>query len=323
MRNPKMKSKDSFIFDPITNEYNTKKSLYERVVKFVMNEFENYFEDVYTDSIYHVKGRVKNLWSIYEKMVRRKTISLMNIKDICGIRIVCLNQFDKEFVYKFIKDNPNFESVDREIIRNREDGYSGWHIKIQAKVTYKGVTNWHPVEIQLRTLAEDYFNTKSHREVYKKLINLPFDWKKRMKELRRKIDEIEKLSGTLREEWEKINASMEFPQQNYLNIKSIQAIIKSELGEELSTIEAHEIFKYFLMFGINQIHILKKIIKDSSLEERFNSIKGNINFRQSRPFDIIITKMTLYLTTDEIAISMAHQIIRNIAKDEASGSQRP
>ncbi len=32
MRNPKMNSKDSFIFEPITNEYNTKKSLYERVV---------------------------------------------------------------------------------------------------------------------------------------------------------------------------------------------------------------------------------------------------------------------------------------------------
>jgi len=323
MKNPKMKSKHSFIIDPIANEYNTKKSLYERVVNFVMSEFENYFEDVHTDSIYYVKGRVKNLWSIYEKMVRKKTRSLMNIKDICGIRVVCLNEFDKEFVYKFIENNPNFGSVDREIISRREDGYSGWHIKMQARVTYKGITKWHPVEIQLRTLAEDYFNTKSHREIYKKLINLPFDWKKMMKELREKVDEIEKLSGTLREEWEKINASMEFPQQNYLNIKSIQAIIKSELGEELSTEEAHQIFKYFLIFGINQIHILRKIIKDSSLEDRFNSIKENIHIRQYRPLDIILIKMTLYLTTDDIAISMVHQFIRNMKKIEPSGSHRP
>lgn len=323
MRNPKMKSKDSFIFDPITNGYNKKKSLYERVVKFVMNEFENYFEDVHTDSIYYVKGRVKNLRSIYEKMVRKKTISLMNIKDICGIRIVCLNEFDKEFVYKFIKDNRNFHSVDRKIIRNREDGYSGWHIKMQAKVTYKGITTWHPVEIQLRTLAEDYFNTKSHREIYKKLINLPFDWKKRMKELREKIDEIEKLSGTLREEWEKVNASMEFPQQNYLNIKSIQAIVKSELDEELSKKDAHQIFKYFLIYGINQIHILRKIIKDSSLEERFISIKEKTHIQQYRPLDIILFKMFLYLTTDDIAISIMRQFIRNIEMDEPTGSQRP
>jgi len=77
MKNPRMKSGDSIIIDPITNEYNKKKSLYERVVMFVMAEFENYFEDVQTDSIYYVKGRVKDLLSIYE--IGRHKNSLQSI----------------------------------------------------------------------------------------------------------------------------------------------------------------------------------------------------------------------------------------------------
>lgn len=321
MKNQKIKQIGSFMIDSIANEYNTKKSLYERVVKFVIKEFENYFDDIHSDCIHYVKGRVKELTSIYKKMLRKKTRSLMRIKDICGIRVVCLNEIDKEFVYKFIKDNPNFKSVNREIITEREDGYSGWHIKMQAKVTYKGIATWHPTEIQLRTLAEDYFDTKSHREIYKKLINLPFDWKKRMKLLRKKIDEIEILSGNLREEWERINANMESPQQNYLTITSIQAVMKSKFGQELSTKEAHRLFKNSLIFGINQIHTFQEIIEDSSLEERFNSVKDNIPIRENRLFDTILTKMILYLTTDNIAISIVRQFIQKIEEDEASENQ--
>jgi len=314
VKNPRTKSGDSIIIDPITNEYNKKKSLYERVVKFVMAEFENYFEDIQTDSIYYVKGRVKDLLSISEKMNRKKTHSLMKIKDICGIRVVCFNEIDKDFICEFIENNSNFKVIKKEIIVDREDGYSGWHIEIQARVTYKGIIKWETVEIQLRTLAEDYFDTKSHREIYKKLINLPFDWQNRMKLLREKIDEIEEISGNLRDEWEQINASMDVPQQNNLNIKSIQAVIKNELGEKLSKKEAYYIFKYFLMFGINKIDKLRNIIKDSSLENRFNSIKKNIPIPKFRPLDIVLTKMTLYLTTDDSAVPMVNLLFSNIEK---------
>ena len=157
-------------------------SPYEQAVDELLLKFKHIIKDYRSQGLYspieNVTGRVKRISSILDKM-QKKHIPMDHIveemDDIAGIRIMC--QFEED-IYKVV-----------EIIRNRRDmsireekdyitnaktsGYRSYHIILNYDVyTIKGLQTIQ-AEIQIRTMAMDFWASLEHKIYYKFEGNAP------------------------------------------------------------------------------------------------------------------------------------------------------
>lgn len=134
-----------------------------------------------------VTGRVKAMSSIVEKSERRN-IPLERIEemeDIAGIRIMCQLVDDIEKVVTLIRDRDGKDLkivYEKDYIENiKESGYRSYHIivsyKVQTAIGEKEIL----AEIQVRTLAMNFWATIEHSLNYKFNEQIPEDIKMRLK----------------------------------------------------------------------------------------------------------------------------------------------
>jgi len=156
----------------------------ELVVKFnhVINEYRNV--GAYSP-IEQVTGRVKTISSILEK-AQKKQIDLENfelkIEDIAGIRVICQFVEDIYKVVDIIKNRSDMRiKGEKDYINNmKESGYRSYHIVVYYKIeTLKG-TREIQAEIQIRTLAMNFWATIEHSLQYKYKQNMPTHIRERL-----------------------------------------------------------------------------------------------------------------------------------------------
>lgn len=135
--------------------------------------------------IEQVTGRVKTISSILEKS-QKKNMDLENfeekIDDIAGIRIICQFVEDIYKVVDIIKKRSDMKiKSEKDYIENmKESGYRSYHIIVSYNVeTLKG-TKELQVEIQIRTLAMNFWATIEHSLRYKYKQNMPEDIRERL-----------------------------------------------------------------------------------------------------------------------------------------------
>lgn len=134
-----------------------------------------------------VTGRVKKISSIIEKLERRGlTIDdVEKLEDIAGIRIMCQLVDDILTVVELIR-NRNGKDLhiveERDYTKNIKDsGYRSYHIIIKYWV-YTSVGEKEVLaEVQIRTLAMNFWATIEHSLNYKFDENMPDDIKNRLK----------------------------------------------------------------------------------------------------------------------------------------------
>lgn len=156
----------------------------ELIVKFehIINEFRS--RDLYSP-IEAVTGRVKSISSILEKC-RKKEIPIeyvtKEIDDIAGIRIVCQFTDDIYNVVEIIKKRSDIKvKVEKDYICNpKNSGYRSYHIIGEYKVETMDGTKIIPVEIQIRTLAMNFWATVEHSLQYKYRHNIPSHIKEKL-----------------------------------------------------------------------------------------------------------------------------------------------
>ncbi len=92
-----------------------------------------------------------------------------NINDIAGIRLVCPLKSNIYTVIKIIEQMPNVKILNQKdyITKPKESGYSGYHLIIETPVEIEGKQIPIKVEIQLRTMAMDFWATNEHKMKYK------------------------------------------------------------------------------------------------------------------------------------------------------------
>ncbi|MGB8454399.1 MAG: GTP pyrophosphokinase family protein [Anaerocolumna sp.] len=149
----------------------------ELVVKFnhVIEEYRKMGE---YSPIEQVNGRVKTISSILEK-AQKKQIDLEDIEekveDIAGIRIICQFVEDIGKVVEIIKKRTDLRiKSEKDYITNmKPSGYRSYHLIIYYTVqTLKG-TKELQAEIQIRTLAMNFWSTIEHSLQYKYKQNMP------------------------------------------------------------------------------------------------------------------------------------------------------
>ncbi|MCC8067851.1 MAG: GTP pyrophosphokinase family protein [Clostridiales bacterium] len=157
-------------------------SPYDLAVKELVVKFEHLILEYRNQGLYspieQVTGRVKTIASILDK-AQKKNVMVHEIEekitDIAGVRIICQFVEDIQKVVEIIRQRTDMEIVsERDYINHMKDsGYRSYHIIVWYEVqTTKGSRKIH-VEIQIRTLAMNFWSTIEHSLQYKYKMNIP------------------------------------------------------------------------------------------------------------------------------------------------------
>ncbi|RMC46155.1 GTP pyrophosphokinase family protein [Lactobacillus sp. ESL0230] len=144
-----------------------------------------------------VVGRVKSVDSIKEKMQRRvisPEVIETDMQDIAGIRIVCQFVDDIYKVVDLIHARDDMEVIEeRDYVKNaKSSGYRSYHMVISYTIYLPEGSKKLLAEIQIRTLAMNFWATVEHTLNYKYQGSYPKDISKRLKstaETAYKLDE--------------------------------------------------------------------------------------------------------------------------------------
>ena len=135
--------------------------------------------------IEQVKGRVKSISSITEKL-KRKSYTVYELEekmeDLAGIRILCQYMEDIDKVLELIRNRSDMEikSTKDYISHAKDSGYRSYHVIIYYEVNTIHGAKRLQVEIQIRTLAMDFWATVEHSLAYKYQGNIPTEMKERL-----------------------------------------------------------------------------------------------------------------------------------------------
>ncbi len=154
-----------------------------------------------------VHGRVKSISSILDKANRKNIPSdkiFDEIWDIAGIRIICRFVEDIERVANIIRQRGGYDLdvIEEEdyITNTKESGYRSYHMTIKYKmVTIDGVKEL-PMEIQIRTMAMNFWASIEHSLRYKYSGNLPDELKERLRSCADAAFMLDKEMATIRDD---------------------------------------------------------------------------------------------------------------------------
>lgn len=153
--------------------------MYNCAIKEVRTKFEVLNDELSTTTnrnpIEMIKSRVKKPESIINKLSRRgyelNLDSLMNnLHDIAGVRVIC------SFIDDIYKVADMFTAQDditvievKDYIKNpKENGYRSYHMIVEVPVFFSNKKQNIKVEVQLRTIAMDFWASLEHSMKYKK-----------------------------------------------------------------------------------------------------------------------------------------------------------
>ena len=122
-----------------------------------------------------IKSRVKKPVSIVEKLQRRGfEVSLdsmeKNLDDVAGIRIICSFVDDiYEVADMLVRQDDVTVIMVKDYIRNpKPNGYRSYHMIIEIPVFFSDSKKPIRVEVQIRTIAMDFWASLDHQLKYKK-----------------------------------------------------------------------------------------------------------------------------------------------------------
>ena len=137
----------------------------------IKNNLSNFYQ---YDVINNINCRIKTPDSIIKKMKRKQydlnyKNLIENVDDIAGIRVVCPFKSDIPKVVEILEENPNLEILQKKdyITKPKKSGYSGYHIIAQTPVNIGDAFANVKTEIQIKTMAMDFWSSTEHKLKYK------------------------------------------------------------------------------------------------------------------------------------------------------------
>lgn len=130
--------------------------------------------------IHHMESRIKSPQSIAQKL-RRKGLpvtpeaAMDNLNDIAGIRVVCAYLNDTYTIAGLLTEQDDIELVQtRDYIASpKPNGYRSLHLIVRVPVFLSEGKLLLPVEVQIRTIAMDFWASLEHQLRYKEAAHVP------------------------------------------------------------------------------------------------------------------------------------------------------
>ncbi len=141
------------------------------------DEFQNVHQ---YNPIEHIKSRIKDPKSIVEKLKRRGYESTVEnmvryVNDIAGVRVICSFSSDIYRIADMLAAQSDISvlSIKDYIKASKESGYKSYHMIVSTPVYLSEGPVDTKVEIQIRTVAMDFWASLEHKINYKFSGNVP------------------------------------------------------------------------------------------------------------------------------------------------------
>ncbi|QUH21151.1 GTP pyrophosphokinase [Alkaliphilus sp. B6464] len=189
------------------DELNTK-------IDILKQEFE-YIHDY--NPIEHVKSRVKSPESILKKIYRKGyELSLpsikSHIKDIAGIRITCSFISDIYKLSEMLQNQKDIKLINcKDYIKNpKPNGYQSLHLILEIPIFMSDREERVCVEVQIRTIAMDFWASLEHKIYYKYNKNVPEKLINELKEAANSVSQLDKKMENIHTEMKQFKESTDF-----------------------------------------------------------------------------------------------------------------
>lgn len=161
-----------------SNTFNKIMFLYQAALKEVNVKLEIIKDEVELLNNYklidHFNSRIKSPDSIINKLKKKNCeityAELINeINDVAGIRVICTLRDDVFIIANLIRDIPGIKVLkEKDYVTNpKKSGYSSYHMIIEVPLNIFGENINIKVEIQIRTIAMDFWASLEHEIKYK------------------------------------------------------------------------------------------------------------------------------------------------------------
>jgi putative GTP pyrophosphokinase len=168
--------------------------------------------------IEHTKSRLKDPESVMRKLMRKGGATSLadirsSVKDIAGLRITCSFLSDIYRIADMLRnqDDLTIVSVKDYLQQPKPNGYKSLHLLIEVPVFMSDRQEAVPVEVQIRTIAMDFWASLEHKIFYKFNGSVPdrllaelkeaadtaSELDEKMERLQREVDEIKHAAAAL------------------------------------------------------------------------------------------------------------------------------
>ncbi len=220
-----------------------------------------------------VTGRVKKVSSILDKSKRRKVpqgrIGEM-IEDIAGIRIMCQFVDDIYAVVDLIRQRDGKDMTilyEKDYVRHiKESGYKSYHVIVKYPVETTTGTKDILAEIQIRTLAMNFWATIEHSINYKYSGNIPEEIKGKLKDTARTAHELDMKMLGIRDEV--ITAQLMFE-------------TKSKIVAEISSLISYFVNNGYVIEASNFSERLETLSEANDIEKLYSLLYEMYSFKDS------------------------------------------
>lgn len=194
--------------EPVTRLFpeNTQQQLMEQMFKFLELEhlYESAIREVKTkleildsefrtkfsyNPIHHIEDRLKSPQSIFEKLQRKGLpfnvdAARTNLNDIAGVRVICNYIEDIYTVADLLTAQDDVTLIKRKdyIKEPKPNGYRSLHLVIETPVYLSDKKEHVHVEVQIRTIAMDFWASLEHELKYKTDTNVSAELAAQLKE---------------------------------------------------------------------------------------------------------------------------------------------
>ena len=162
-------------------DFITMRQLYGSAIKEVRTKLEILDDEFHVkydhNPIHHMEYRLKSIDSIAEKLKRKglefSSESIMeNLTDIAGVRVICNYLDDIYHMARLLVKQDDITLIrTRDYIKNpKPNGYRSLHLVVRVPVFLAESTEYIPVEVQIRTIAMDFWASLEHQLKYKSTV---------------------------------------------------------------------------------------------------------------------------------------------------------
>lgn len=198
----------------VTLVYNAALKQINTKLEILNDEFQHVHQ---YNPIEHIKSRIKTSESIVKKLKRHgyeSTIENMvkYVNDIAGIRIICSFTSDIYRIAEMIRLQNDIHVIAvKDYIRTpKPSGYKSYHMLVTVPVFLSDRTVDVKVEIQIRTVAMDFWASLEHKINYKFEGNAPENVKEELIECSQMVSELDNRMQELNEEIKALSGEQDF-----------------------------------------------------------------------------------------------------------------
>ena len=148
--------------------------------------------------IHHMETRLTSVRSILDKLERRGLPATLasireNITDVAGIRVICYYVNDIYRMAELLLTQDDITSVKTRnyIVHPKENGYRSLHLVVSVPIFLAERREPVPVEIQIRTIAMDFWASLDHEMRYKREEDVPESLRRELRSCAESVAELD------------------------------------------------------------------------------------------------------------------------------------